>query len=84
MLNDGDSLTRQVNEMAANGLRVLAVAERRLSAKQAAAAAADPDRLEALCGAGLTPIGLLGLADTPRPAAARCSGNSGSAASASG
>nr|WP_249267218.1 cation-translocating P-type ATPase [Mycobacterium malmoense] len=70
LLRDGDSLTGQVNDMAAKGLRVLAVAERRLTAKQASAAAADPDRLEALCRGGLTPIGLLGLADTPRPAAA--------------
>ena len=55
--------------MAANGLRVLAVAERRLSPDQAAAAAADPDLLESLCTSELTPIGLLGLADTPRPMA---------------
>ncbi|WP_085241702.1 cation-translocating P-type ATPase [Mycobacterium europaeum] len=69
LLHDGHALTRQVDEMAANGLRVLAVAERELSSDDAAAAAADPDRLEALCASGLTPIGLLGLADTPRPAA---------------
>ncbi|ORW14767.1 haloacid dehalogenase [Mycobacterium nebraskense] len=69
LLNDDHPLTQKVNEMAANGLRVLAVAERQLSASEAAAAAADPDRLEALCASGLTPIGLLGLADTPRPAA---------------
>lgn len=69
LLHDGHPLTRQVDEMAANGLRVLAVAERQLSASEAASAAKDPDHLEALCGSGLTPIGLLGLADTPRPAA---------------
>ena len=69
LLHDDHPLTQQVDEMAANGLRVLAVAERQLSADEAAAAAADPDRLEALCASGLTPIGLLGLADTPRPAA---------------
>ena len=69
LLHDDDPLTQQIDEMAANGLRVLAVAERQLSADEAAAAAADPDRLEALCTSGLTPIGLLGLADTPRPAA---------------
>ena len=55
--------------MAANGLRVLAVAERQLSPDQAAAAAADPDLLGTLCTSGLTPIGLLGLADTVRPTA---------------
>ena len=64
-----ESLTRQVDEMAGNGLRVLAVAERQLSPDQAAAAAADPDLLESLCTSELTPIGLLGLADTPRPMA---------------
>ncbi|WP_102418637.1 cation-translocating P-type ATPase [Mycobacterium sp. 4858] len=69
LLHDDHPLTQQVDEMAAKGLRVLAVAERQLSADEAAAAAADPDRLEALCSSGLTPIGLLGLADTPRAAA---------------
>ncbi len=64
-----EQLARQIDEMAANGLRVLAVAERNLSPEQAAAAAADPDVLEALCTSELTPVGLLGLADTPRPMA---------------
>lgn len=64
-----EPLTRQIEEMAAKGLRVLAVAERHLSRGQAAAAAADPDLLESLCTSELTPIGLLGLADTPRPMA---------------
>ncbi len=61
-----EPLTQQIDEMAANGLRVLAVAERQLSPDQAAAAAADPDVLETLCTSELTPVGLLGLADTPR------------------
>ncbi|GAA4293257.1 cation-translocating P-type ATPase [Mycobacterium paraffinicum] len=69
LLHDDHPLAQQVDEMAANGLRVLAVAERQLSASEAASAAKDPDRLEALCGSGLTPVGLLGLADTPRAAA---------------
>ena len=69
LLDDDQPLTQQVDEMAANGLRVLAVAERQLDPDQAAAAAADPDLLETLCTSGLTPIGLLGLADTPRPMA---------------
>ncbi|BBY38815.1 metal cation transporting ATPase H [Mycobacterium mantenii] len=69
LLHDDHPLTQQIDTMAANGLRVLAVAERQLTASEAAAAAADPDRLEALCASGLTPIGLLGLADTPRAAA---------------
>jgi cation-transporting ATPase I len=69
LLHDDEPLEQQIDEMAANGLRVLAVAERRLSPDQAAAAAADPGLLETLCTSELTPIGLLGLADTPRPMA---------------
>ncbi|MGD1254705.1 cation-translocating P-type ATPase [Mycobacterium seoulense] len=69
LLHDDHPLTQRVDEMAANGFRVLAVAERELSPEEAAAAAKDPDQLEALCAGGLTPIGLLGLADTPRAAA---------------
>ncbi len=64
-----EPLTQQIDEMAANGLRVLAVAERQLSPDQAAAAEADPGLLATLCTSGLTPVGLLGLADTPRPMA---------------
>lgn len=62
-------LAREIDEMAGAGFRVLAVAERRLTPDQAAAAAQDPDLLESLCGAELTAVGLLGLADTPRPLA---------------
>ncbi|HTY34882.1 cation-translocating P-type ATPase [Mycobacterium sp.] len=69
LLHDEHPLTQLIDEMAAGGLRVLAVAERHLSPDQAAAAVADPDVLETLCTSGLTPIGLIGLADTPRPTA---------------
>lgn len=62
-------LAREIDEMAGAGFRVLAVAERRLTPDQAAAAAQDPDLLESFCGAELTAVGLLGLADTPRPLA---------------
>ena len=62
-------LTERIDRMAADGLRVLAVAERQLSPNEAATAATDPDYLETLCTSGLTPVGLLGLADTPRPMA---------------
>jgi cation-transporting ATPase I len=48
---------------------VLAVAERHLDPEQAASAAADSAVLEELCRAELTAVGLLGLADTPRPSA---------------
>jgi cation-transporting P-type ATPase I len=69
LLHDAEPLAQRIDQMAADGLRVLTVAERHLSPQQAAAAAADPDLLESLCASGLTPIGLLGLADTPRPMA---------------
>lgn len=69
LVHTDGALARRVDEMAADGLRVLAVAERQLGAAEAAAATADPDILESLCTRGLTPIGLLGLADTPRPMA---------------
>ncbi|MCI4676851.1 cation-translocating P-type ATPase [Candidatus Mycolicibacterium alkanivorans] len=67
---DRDRLGPAIERLAAEGLRVLAVAERELTELEAAQAAADPAAMEQLCGSGLTPIGLLGLADTPRPTAA--------------
>jgi cation-transporting P-type ATPase I len=69
LVHDDEPLTQQIDEMASDGLRVIAVAERRLSPEQAAAAAADLGLLETMCMSDLTPIGLLGLADTPRPMA---------------
>lgn len=62
-------LVTMMSGMAAKGLRVLAVAERELSPGQAAAAVASSAEMERLCRSDLTPCGLLGLADTPRPAA---------------
>lgn len=62
-------LDELVSMMAAQGLRVLAVAERELTAEQAAEAVASPASMEELCRSELTPCGLLGLADTPRAAA---------------
>ncbi|MHB8185507.1 MAG: cation-translocating P-type ATPase [Dermatophilaceae bacterium] len=61
------ALSEQVHEMAGQGLRVLAVAQRRLTAAQAAAAASNDAALEDLCREKLDIIGLIGLADTPRP-----------------
>lgn len=55
-----------IAESAAEGLRVLAVAERRLTDRQAEQAAADPAAMERLCRSRLTAIGLVGLADTLR------------------
>ncbi|MDY6997844.1 MAG: cation-translocating P-type ATPase [Actinomycetota bacterium] len=66
----GDSPAAPVlGEMAAQGLRVLAVATREVTEAQATAAKTDPEAFEALCHKGLRPLGLLGLADTPRPGA---------------
>lgn len=63
-------LTPLVTELAAQGLRVLVVAERTLTSRQAARAATDPAAMERLCRTALKPIGLIGLADTPRATAA--------------
>ena len=52
---------------------MLAVAERELTPDQAAAAVASGAEMEKLCRSDLTPCGLLGLADTPRPPPASCS-----------
>ena len=68
---DVAELADMIDEMAAQGLRVLAVAERHLSRAEADTAARDPEEFERLCGAGLNAIGLLGLADTPRPESRR-------------
>ena len=65
-----DAIGPVVGEMAADGLRVIAVARRALSAAQVAAAVEDPDALAELCTAGLQMVGLFGLSDTPRPQAA--------------
>jgi cation-transporting P-type ATPase I len=63
-------MSNLLDELTAQGLRVLAVAERELSAADAKAAAQDAARFEALCSSGLRPVGVLGLADTLRPSAA--------------
>jgi Ca2+-transporting ATPase len=62
-------LSGLLDELTADGLRVLAVAECELSDEDAAAAAKDPERLEALCTKNLRPVGVVGLADTLRPSA---------------
>lgn len=68
-----DGVHRLVEQLAEDGLRVLAVARRRLDPHQLHALSADGDRGEAiadLCTSGLTLVGLLGLSDTPRAGAA--------------
>lgn len=67
---DGTETTdvwQQVQTMAADGLRVIAVAHRELSERQAAAAREDSELFAALCVEDLRYSGLLGLSDTPRP-----------------
>ncbi len=59
-----------VAEMAASGLRVIAVAQRTLTARQAQAVAENPDDIAEYCRDGLTLTGFLGLSDTPRPESA--------------
>ncbi|MGV0733931.1 cation-translocating P-type ATPase [Mycolicibacter sinensis] len=67
--NAGAEEEQQVAEMAARGLRVIAVAQRKLTAAQLRAVRDDPEgteRITEVAGSGLTLIGFLGLADTPR------------------
>jgi cation-transporting P-type ATPase I len=59
-----------LDELTADGLRVLAVAECELSDADAKAAKNDPERLERLCTSKLRPVGVVGIADTLRPTAA--------------
>ena len=59
-----------VAELAAGGLRVIAVAQRRLTAQQAQAIKDDPDNIAEFARDGLTLTGFLGLSDTPRREAA--------------
>jgi cation-transporting ATPase I len=69
LAEDRPGLAGMLDEMTSNGLRVLAVAERQLDEDQAAAAAADSVVFERFCREGLIPIGLIGIADTPRESA---------------
>lgn len=69
-VNVDEEVQRQVRKMAAEGLRVLAVATRHLSRSQARAVRDDTDAFVELCGDGMRFVGLLGLSDTPRAEAA--------------
>jgi cation-transporting P-type ATPase I len=60
-----------VAAMARNGLRVIAVARRDLTAAQSRGARDDADEFAKLCSADLRIVGLLGLSDTPREEAAQ-------------
>ena len=60
-----EALLTHVHEMATQGLRVIAVAERKVT--EADLAIAEKSGLEPLCGEGLRLLGFLGITDTPRP-----------------
>jgi len=62
----GPDIEGTVRQLAAEGLRVIAVARRRLSAQQAQLVADDEDTIADLAGGELSLAGFLGLADTPR------------------
>ena len=60
-----------VAELAARGLRVIAVARRDLDPGQSGAIRHDPNGIGGLCGEGLVLVGFLGISDTPRAGAAQ-------------
>lgn len=62
----GPEVEATVRGLAAEGLRVIAVARRRLSAQQAQLVADDEDAIADLAGGELSLVGFLGLSDTPR------------------
>ncbi len=64
--NADAKIEQQVAAMAAQGLRVIAVAQGTLTAAQVRAVQDDSERLVEVSASGLTLLGFLGLADTPR------------------
>jgi len=62
----GPDIEGTVRQLAAEGLRVIAVARRRLSPQQAKLVADDEDAIADLADDGLSLAGFLGLSDTPR------------------
>ena len=62
----GPDIDNTVRQLAAEGLRVIAVARRRLTQQQAQLVAEDEDTIADLAGGELTFAGFLGLSDTPR------------------
>ena len=68
----GPAVRNSVAELAANGLRVIAVARRDLTPAQLASLGDDPEpgEIAEYCSDSMTFVGLLGLSDTPRDEAA--------------
>jgi cation-transporting ATPase I len=62
----GPDIEETVRRLAAEGLRVIAVARRQLTAQQTQLVAKDEDAIADLAGGGLSLAGFLGLSDTPR------------------
>ncbi|MGA8547519.1 MAG: HAD-IC family P-type ATPase, partial [Mycobacterium sp.] len=62
----GPDIDGTVRQLAAEGLRVIAVARRRLNAQEAKLVADDEDAIADLAQDGLSLAGFLGLSDTPR------------------
>ena len=62
----GSDIENTVRQLAAEGLRVIAVARRRLSPQEAKLVAEDEDAIADLADGELSLAGFLGLADTPR------------------
>jgi cation-transporting P-type ATPase I len=62
----GPEIDATVRGLAAEGLRVIAVARRRLTPQQAQLVAEDEDSIADLAGGELSLAGFLGLSDTPR------------------
>lgn len=68
---DGPDMDQTVAGLAADGLRVIAVARRQLDPQQARSVLDDPDEIARFCRDGLSLVGFLGLSDTPRGPAAQ-------------
>ena len=62
----GPDMDDTVHQLATAGLRVIAVARRRLTPEQAQSVQEDEDAIDELCDDGLSLAGFLGLSDTPR------------------
>jgi cation-transporting P-type ATPase I len=62
----GPDIDQTVRQLAAEGLRVIAVARRRLTPEQAQLVAEDEDAIADLANTELSLAGFLGLSDTPR------------------